>query len=189
MIKRKVASITIILLTFVFGNLPFAQSFTVDKITGTYNLSLSGTLSNIDVSTGQIQVTATTPMSSIGYFVANGDGTGRLTSVVNIGGIAIVNLVTEAGKTTTYTLDATTGIWTAVTPMTVDPNTIELPYQLPPPGLDLTGTANYEFRFTVKDANAEELDVIGAKLVRPDGTPVGAFVGVGSASRQTTTTQ
>ena len=180
MSKRNLKSITIIfILTFVFVNLTFAQPFAPGDINGPYSVLMEGSVTRIDTSTGQSE---TIPTVSVGQFNADGNGNLTVKTVYNVGGFAILSLASTKG---TYSIsDPAAGIGTAeVTLKATAPP--ELPLDSLPPGIELSDTAIFQFRFIIN--KNKDLELIGTKFSEVKSgqvVPGGALVARGVAQRQ-----
>jgi hypothetical protein len=192
--KVRLLSFIILILGILLGNSAIAREFSLADVSGQYAFVYNGTITVTDPTTGQAQ---SIPTSAVGQIVASGadtdgDGLGEATatSVMNIGGFAILSFASTSQGSTTYTVDSSTGLGTASAPvvLTAQP---ELPLGLDklPPGLDvskLSGTVVFDFKFVIDKAGA--FDVIGTKLSTQDSagqtTPIGASVGRGIAKSQ-----
>lgn len=181
---------TIIILGMLLGSSAVAQTFSVEDVSGPYAYVFDGYVIVTDDATMQTQ---SIPTSAVGQIVFNtpGDGEFTITAVQNLGGFALLNFTspnTPRLEPGTYTIDPMTGIATVSAPvvLTAPPS---LPLGALPPGFseeDFAGTAVYELQTVINASGV--LDVIGTSLSNRDSagvlTPIGAFVGRGTARPQ-----
>jgi hypothetical protein len=168
--KLQHLSFIILVLGILLGNSALAREFSLADVSGQYAFAYDGTITVKDPTTGLAQSIST---SGVGQVVASGadtdgDGLGEatVTSVMNIGGFAILSFASTSQGSTTYTVDSATGLGTVSAPMVLSAQP-ELPLGLNnlPPGFDvskLSGTVVFDFKFVIN--NAGTFDVIGTKL-------------------------
>ena len=186
MTKLKPLGGAIILLTSVVWGT--AAAYDVTDISGLYGINTEGSVTLYDDSVPP-QVVAVVPTTSVGLFNANGDGTANFVGTLNVGGVAIIPVVSTPANSNsaTYTVEES-GLGVIKAPVAAA-GVPEFPLGQGalPPGFDLSGAAYYELQFVIIDSN--NLDVIGTKFFNADSagnptTPIGALVISGSATKQ-----
>ena len=129
----KLLGFTILILGLLVGSSAVAQTYSVADVNGAYTYASQGSITMmVDQATMQMQ---TIPVASVGQFVADGNGGGDYSGVMNLGGFVIINFQESDNSELTYTVDEpTTGVGTASAQVTA--TSVEFPMgpEFAPPG-------------------------------------------------------
>ncbi|MCP4407110.1 MAG: hypothetical protein GY807_04990 [Gammaproteobacteria bacterium] len=175
----------LIVFGLIIGNTVGAYS--LEDFKGPYGAVLEGVVTVTITDSSGLLVPMSISTSMVGRLVANGSGELTYVGYQNVGGFAILKQTTAAKKPGTYSIDSATGIGSASVEVNLVEGQLELPLGALPAYIDASafqGSAIYEFRFVVGQANGE-IDVIGTSLsASAQGvktTPIGAIVTRGRA--------